>query len=86
MGSVDVVTEVVLEHLEDGLDSGPAGVAAHVNDNSEAQVSNILAEMKHKIRSNENQSLHDLYGLVNEFPSNVTTFRVILFDSIVYLL
>ena len=44
VGRVDAVAEVVLEHLQDRLHRGPARVAAHVNDDSEPQVSDILAE------------------------------------------
>ena len=44
VGRVDAVAEVVLEHLQDRLHRGPARVTAHVNDNSEPQVSDILAE------------------------------------------
>ena len=44
VGRVDAVAEVVLEHLQDRLYRGPARVSAHVNDDSEPQVSDILAE------------------------------------------
>ena len=43
VGGVDAVGEVVLEHLEDRLDRGPARVPPHVNDDREPQVPNILA-------------------------------------------
>ena len=50
VGCVDAVAEVVLEHLQDRLHCGPARVASHVNNHSEAQVSDILAEINHRIR------------------------------------
>ena len=48
VGGVDAVAEVVLEHLQDRLHRRPAGVAPHVDDNSEAQVPDILAEKMRK--------------------------------------
>ena len=50
VGRVDAVAEVVLEHLQDRLHCCPARVASHVNDHSKAQVSDILAEINHRIR------------------------------------
>ena len=44
VGRVDAVAEVVLKHLQDRLNCGPARVSPHVNNHSEAQVSDILAE------------------------------------------
>ena len=45
VGGVHGVTEVVLENLQDGLDSTPAGVAPHVYHHAVPEISNILAEI-----------------------------------------
>ena len=50
VGSVDDVAEVVLEHLEDGLDCRPTGVSSHVNDHGETKLANILAEMRNSFK------------------------------------
>ena len=55
VGSVDDGAEVVLENLEDGLDSCPAGVAPHVDDDGEAELPDILAENREEFKI---QSIH----------------------------
>ena len=45
VGGVHGVTEVVLENLQDGLDSTPAGVAPHVDHHAVPEISNLLAEI-----------------------------------------
>ena len=42
---VDGVAEVVLQHLQDGLDCTPAGIPPHVYHHAVAEISNILAEI-----------------------------------------
>ena len=45
VGGVHGVTEVVLQHLQDGLDGAPTGVAPHVDHHAVAELTNILAEI-----------------------------------------
>ena len=46
VGGVDVVAEVVLQHLQDGLDSAPAGVPSHVYHDAVAKLSHIITEIE----------------------------------------
>ena len=45
VGGVDTVAEVVLQHLQDGLDSAPAGVPSHVYHDAVAKLSHIITEI-----------------------------------------
>ena len=45
VGGVNGVAEVVLQHLQDGLDGAPAGVAPHVNHDAVAELPHLLAEI-----------------------------------------
>ena len=51
VGRVHGVTEVVLQHLQDGLDCTPAGVAPHVYHHAVPELSNILAEIMEILNS-----------------------------------
>ena len=45
VGRVDGVAEVVLQHLQDGLDCAPAGVPSHVYHDAVAKLSHIITEI-----------------------------------------
>ena len=45
VGRVDGVAEVVLQHLQDGLDGAPAGVSSHVYHDAVAKLSHIITEI-----------------------------------------
>ena len=78
VGRVDAVAEVVLEHLQDRLHRGPARVPAHVNDNSEPQVSYILAEKIIKLSLqylNTSRFMFSISGELNCFKMIVYNFK-----------
>ena len=78
VGRVDAVAEVVLEHLQDRLHRGPARVAAHINDNSEPQVSDILAEKIIKLYLqylNFSRFMFSISGELNCFKMIVYNFK-----------
>ena len=58
VGSVHGVTEVVLENLQDGLDSTPAGVTPHVYHHAVPEISNILTEILKVLNLNIASFLH----------------------------
>ena len=73
VGGVHGVTEVVLENLQDGLDSTPAGVAPHVYHHAVPEISNILAEILKILNLNIGLTCHCFVFILGSFKSLPTS-------------
>ena len=73
VGGVHGVTEVVLENLQDGLDSTPAGVAPHVYYHAVPEISYILAEILRILNLNFGLTCHCFVFILGSFKSLPTS-------------